>query len=107
MAKTSSAIPRPAVDEVRELYVGRGLGCLEIGRMFERNAYTARGWLLATGITTRPRSSNAAVLVRCGQRSAFAGRKHRPEGIAKFMASPISVGLVPYPHGDLEELEAA
>jgi hypothetical protein len=72
------------------------LGCPEIGRLFERDGSTVRGWLLQDGIQTRPRGSDARQHFKLGQRSAFAGRKHSPEAIERIKASTIADGRVPY-----------
>lgn len=96
MSATKSRYARPSGVELARLYTELGLSCPDIGWLYERDASTIRGWLIADGIPTRPRGSNAAVHFRKGARSAFAGRKHTPDSIAKVRAATISRGGVPY-----------
>lgn len=79
MSATKSTIPRPDAMQLRVLYVDRGLGCPEIGRIFGRDSKTVLWWLRQAGIPTRPRGSDTRQHFKSGQRSAFAGRKHTME----------------------------
>jgi hypothetical protein len=96
MSATKSQTPRPSAEELRQLYVDQGLGCPEIGRMLGRDASTVRLWLVAAGIPTRARGSDSRQHFKPGLRSAFAGRKHHPDSIAKITASTVADGRVPY-----------
>ncbi|CAB3730674.1 HNH endonuclease [Paraburkholderia rhynchosiae] len=96
MSATKSRYPRPSNDELARLYTELGLSCPDIGWLYDRDASTVRGWLVAADISTRPRGSNAAVHFRKGERSAFAGRRHSPESIARVRAASIARGAVPY-----------
>jgi hypothetical protein len=99
MSATDSIIPRPAEDFLRALYIDQQLGCPDIGRLFERDAKTVHYWLRQAAIPTRPRGADVRQHFKAGERSAFAGRKHRPESIAKVKASTIADGRVPYLRG--------
>jgi len=83
VSATKSTIQRPGTDELRRLYWDERLNMVQIGRRFERDQKTVFWWLRKAGIPTRPRGSNLAVQFKPGQRSAFAGRTHRPESLAK------------------------
>lgn len=96
MTQTKSTIPRPSAATLHYLYIVEGLDCPDIGRGYQRDSKTVLWWLRQARIPTRPRGSNPAVHFKAGVRSAFAGRKHRPESIAKVRASTLADGRVPY-----------
>ena len=96
MSSTKSLIPRPSAEVLRALYVDQHLGCPEIGRRFERDAKTVLWWLQQAGIPTRPRGSDTAQHFKAGQPSAFAGRTHTAESIAKVRAATLADGRVPF-----------
>jgi len=96
MINATQKPPRPSAAELRRLYIDQGLGCPEIGRMLGRDPSTVRLWLVAAGIPTRSRGSNTRQHFKAGQRSAFAGRQHRPDSIAKIKAATVADGRVPY-----------
>lgn len=68
MPRTASIIPRPPAELLRSLYVTLELGCPEIGRLFERDASTVRGWLLAAGIPPRSRGTDPRQHFKAGRR---------------------------------------
>jgi 5-methylcytosine-specific restriction endonuclease McrA len=96
MSTTKSRYARPSVEQLARLYTELGLTCPDIGWLYERDPKTVHWWLRAAGIQTRPRGSHAAVQFKKGERSAFAGHKHKPESIAKVRAATIARGAVPY-----------
>lgn len=96
MSATKSLYLRPIADRLAHLYLELGLTCLDIGWLYERDAKTVHYWLRQAEIPTRSRGSNAAVQFKKGERSAFAGHKHRPDSIAKVRAASIARGAVPY-----------
>lgn len=96
MSSTRSIVPRPPVEFLRALYVHLELGCPEIGLLFERDPKTVFYWLRQAAIPTRARGADTRQHFKPGQKSHFAGRKHRPESIAKVRASTIADGRVPY-----------
>lgn len=96
MSATKSLYPRPSTEHLGHLYTTLELGCPDIAWLYERDAKTVHYWLRMAGIPTRKRGTNPAVHFKAGQRSAFAGRKHRPESIAKVRASTVADGRVPY-----------
>lgn len=96
MSITKSTIARPSPEILHALYVEQGLGCPDIGRMFERDPKTVLYWLRCAGIPSRPRGSDPRQHFKAGQRGAFAGHKHRPESIARVKASTLADGRVPY-----------
>lgn len=106
MPATHSTIPRPVPTVLQHLYTDLGLGCPDIGWLYDRDASTVRHWLLQAGIPTRPRGSNTAVHFKPGERSAFAGRKHTAESIAKVRAATVARGGVPYLRGGQHWLKA-
>lgn len=87
---------RPNAEELRHLYIVGKLGCQDIARQIGADPTTVRNWLVAAGIPTRARGSNPAVHFKKGELSAFAGRRHTPEAIAKVRAATIRDGRVPY-----------
>ncbi|MDM0054066.1 HNH endonuclease [Variovorax fucosicus] len=99
MPATHSPYPRPAAQQLAQLYTTMGFSCPDIGWLYERDAKTVHYWLRQAGIPTRTRGSNTAVHFKTGERSAFAGRRHTPESIAKVKASTIADGRVPYLRG--------
>jgi 5-methylcytosine-specific restriction endonuclease McrA len=96
VSRTKSTIPRPSVEDLRRLYIDEHLGCPEIGRMFERDPKTVFWWLRQAGIPTRQRGSDPRQHFKKGERSAYAGRRHTPESIAKVRAATIADGRIPY-----------
>jgi hypothetical protein len=96
VSATKSRYPRPPVDQLDRLYTDLGLSCPDIGWLYERDPKTVFAWLRAAGIPTRSRGSNTAVHFRKGERSAFAGRRHSPESIARVRAASVARGAVPY-----------
>lgn len=96
MSLRKSSIPRPSIEVLRKLYIDDCLGCPEIGRMFERDGKTVFLWIRQAGIQTRPRGSDKRQHFKAGERSAFAGRKHTAESIAKVRAATLADGRVPY-----------
>lgn len=91
-----NALTRLTAAELRMLYVDENKGCPEIARLVGCDPTTIHHWLRDAGIPTRRRGSNPAVYFRKGERSAFAGRRHTPEAIAKVRASTVADGRVPY-----------
>lgn len=107
MSTTKSTYPRPTAAQLAHLYTALGLGCPDIGWLYERDAKTVHYWLRQDGIATRPRGTNPGPQFKADQRSAFAGRKHSPESIAKVRASTIADGRVPYLRGGKHWLKDA
>lgn len=87
---------RPSNDELQRRYIDEGQHCTQIAKLCGADPKTIWAWLKEAGIPTRKRGSNPAVHFRKGERSAFAGRKHRPESIALVKASTVRDGRVPY-----------
>jgi hypothetical protein len=58
--------------------------------------FRSRLWLIAAGIQTRGRGTDARQHFKPGKLSGFAGRNHRPESIAKIKAATLADGRVPY-----------
>ena len=85
MSATTSKIPVPTAELLAELYTSQGLGCPEIGRMFERDGSTVRYWLLRAGIPTRKRGTDPAQWFTKGggDPRSFSGTKHSDETKAK------------------------
>lgn len=83
-------------DWLRAQYLDAGRSCADIGHEIKRDSTTVRLWLLAARIPTRPRGSNPAVHFKKGTTSAFKGRRHTPEAIAKVRAATVADGRVPY-----------
>ncbi|WP_342617198.1 hypothetical protein [Rhodoferax sp. GW822-FHT02A01] len=96
MSATKSPYTRPTPEHLEHLYVTLGLGCPDIGWLYERDTKTVPYWLRQANIATRPRGSNTGVHFKAGERSAFAGRKHRPESLEKIRAATVADGRVPY-----------
>lgn len=96
MSATKSRHARPSAEHLAHLYVDLGLTCPDIGWLYERDSKTIHGWLRAAGIPTRPRGSMTTHHFRKGESSAFAGRRHSPESIARVRAASIARGAVPY-----------
>jgi hypothetical protein len=96
MSATKSPYPQPTAEHLAHLYTALELGCPDIGWLYERDAKTVHYWLRQAGIATRARGTNPGPQFKPGQRSAFAGRKHSPESIAKVRASTIADGRVPH-----------
>lgn len=89
MPATQSPYPRPTAERLAHLYTALGLGCPDIGWLYERDAKTVLYWLRQAGSQTRPRGSNPVVHFRAGVRSAFAGRTHSPAARAKIGAASV------------------
>lgn len=82
--------------ELHQLYVVDGLRCPAIAKTVGADPSTVRLWLLRAGIPTIRRGHNPEVHFKRGERSKFAGRKHKPESIALVKASTVRDGRVPY-----------
>jgi hypothetical protein len=91
--------PRVSKEWLEREYISNGRDCTQIGAELGKDQSTVRGWLVTYGIPTRPRGANGgarAHAFRKGQPSAFKGRRHTPEAIAKVRASTVADGRVPY-----------
>lgn len=98
MSKTKSMIARPDEARLRALYIDQGLGCPEIGRMFERDPKTVFYWLRRAAIPTRCRGTDPAQwFVKGGDPRSFSGTKHTAE--SKVRNGAASVGRKPYLRG--------
>lgn len=107
MSATKSPYQRPSSGQLSYLYTTLELGCPDIGWLYERDSKTVLWWLRQAGIPTRSRGSNTDQHFKAGGRSAFAGRRHTPEAIAKVRASTIADGRVPYLRGGKHWLQGA
>ena len=107
MSATRSRYARPSGGRLAHLYTVLGLGCPDIGWLYERDAKTVLWWLRQAGIPTRPRGSNTAAQFKAGQPSAFKGRRHSPESIDKVRAASLARGAVPYLRGGQHWLAGA
>lgn len=87
---------RPSAEELRKLYVDRGVSANDIARIYARDPKTTWSWLRSAGIQTRPRGSNVDQQFKPGQPSAFTGRRHSEETRTKIRAASIADGRVPY-----------
>lgn len=96
MSATKSLVARPSADVLRDLYVTRGIGCPDIGRMFQRDPKTVFWWLRQAGIQTRARGSNPGPQFKKGDRGAFSGRRHSAASRQRIRASTVADGRVPY-----------
>lgn len=95
MSATKSMIPRPPGSMLWFLYIGAGMGCQEIGRLFERDGKTVFWWLRQAGIQTRLRGSNRTVWLKPGHRMNL-GRKCTREQRLATRAATMRRGGVPY-----------
>lgn len=95
MSKTASLIARPSAERLTELYVTQGMGCPEIGRMYERDPKTVHYWLRRASIPTRPRGADQAQwFAKGGDPRSFSGTKHSAETKAKLAIA--SKGRIPF-----------
>lgn len=85
---------RPTDADLRRLYVDDERSAPSIARDLSCDPTTVRAWLLAAGVTLRERGHNNRF--EPGQPSAFKGRKHTPEALAKIEAATRARGGVPY-----------
>ena len=107
MSATTSKLLRPDAATLRRLYVDDGKGCPEIGRLYGRDPKTVLWWLRQASIETRKRGQNPLVQFKKGERSRFAGRKHRPESIAKLKAASAAAPRLPHLRGGKHWLKGA
>lgn len=100
MSATRSAIQRPPASMLWFLYVGAGLGCPEIGRIFERDPKTVFSWLRQAGIQTRPRGSDERLWIKSGDKRNL-GRKRSADEVRSIREATMRRGGVPYlRHGE-------
>ena len=84
MSATTSKIPAPTAQRLAELYTTQGLGCPQIGRLYERDPKTVLFRLRRAGIPTRKRGTDPALwFIKGGDPRSFSGTKHSVETKAK------------------------
>lgn len=96
MSATTSIYPRPAPARLAMLYTEMGLGCPDIGWLYDRDPKTVHVWLRSAGIPTRPRGSDPAQWFKRGggDPRSFSGTKH--SDATKKRISVSSKGRTPY-----------
>lgn len=95
MSTTKSRYARPDAPTLARLYTDLGLGCPDIGWLYDRDAKTVHWWLRQAGIQTRARGTNPGPQFKPGQQTRL-GIRHTPEAIEKVRAASIARGAVPH-----------
>lgn len=86
---------RPPSSMLWWLYVAEGLGCPDIGRIYQRDATTVRLWLVKSGIPTRPRGSDQRQWIKPGNQLCLGRKRPRHERLA-IREATMRRGGVPY-----------
>lgn len=86
----------PSVDDLKEMYVDKGMSANEIARLYGRDAKRVWEWLRDGSIPTRPRGTHPNSHFVKGAPSAFLGRSHTAENRARFRDMRLADGRVPY-----------
>lgn len=95
MSATRPSIPRPPASMLWFLYIAAGIGCPEIGRLYQRDAKTVLWWLRQAGIPTRARGANQSVWLSPGHRMNLGRKRSRAERLA-IREATMRRGGVPY-----------
>lgn len=95
MSATKSIHPPPEPERLNELYTTMGLGCPDIGWLYDRDPKTVHYWLRKAGIPTRARGMDPRQwFAKGGDPRSFSGTKHSAASKAKIGAA--SRGRAPY-----------
>jgi hypothetical protein len=74
---------KPSADQLRQWYVIDELSCVDIGLMVKRNPKRVWEWIREAGIETRGRGTDPMQHFKRGEPSAFLGKRHTVETVAR------------------------